>query len=291
MTVPSVYPQLPSLGEKQCSKCLHTKSLTAFRAQNGCRGGYRPECTACMNRIRRERYRQRVDLHPSRFSKNSHLIRHDYFSEMTTPLQAYILGFLATDGCVLPSVHRITWSISVKDRPLLEMLRDELAPGHRISSSFVKSPMSDRMCEMLKFTYSSRQVTADVLKMGVCARKTYTLRWPALLPDRLAHAFLLGVFDGDGSMGYTSDHHRQKCYPRWQLTSASPGFMDDIRAVVLRLLGIEMAPSRPQVKGQPTHTLRICGQGAHTLDEWMHHDSFGLERKRIRALKTPYPIV
>jgi hypothetical protein len=54
------------------------------------------------------------------------LVRHGYFSQIDSPMKAYLLGFIAADGHVLPSHHRITIELSAKDQDLLSLIRDEL---------------------------------------------------------------------------------------------------------------------------------------------------------------------
>jgi hypothetical protein len=131
-------------------------------------------------------------------------VRHDDFTLVARPLQAYILGLLAADGNVLGSVPRIRLEIAVKDAELLTLVRSELAPEHRIRFRERKTASNihgtSKMC-VLSFT--SAAMAADLARFGIVPATSHKLRWPTAVPQDLARDFLLGYFDGDGHISYT----------------------------------------------------------------------------------------
>lgn len=274
--------QEPIPPEKRvCKRCQQPKLKSEFSPEKECRDGIRTTCRNCIAELARLR-RAANSPSPVRIYNRGHsAVRHDYFSVLDTPVKAYVLGLLASDGNVSSKDNRIAWCLSSKDECLAEFLRDELAPNHLLHHFVNVNSFSPRPRVTLRF--SSKQMVNDLARYGIGPRKSFTLRWPNELPDSLAHAFLLGAFDGDGCM--TTGRHQTRWYPRWYLVSASKAFLEDVASIVNRLIGLKMTP--PYLKpnsNQTTYALRISGRGAHILDEWMHQDGLGLVRKRIASL-------
>lgn len=186
-------------------------------------------------------------------------------------MKAYVMGFIAADGNILPTHHRVTVEISVKDRALLEQLRDELAPGAAITT---RRRAGRDSCI---FAFVSRQIIEDLNRLGVGARKSTTLSWPPGLPAQYERAFILGYFDGNGSITY---HQRgTTCYPYLALTSGSRTLLTEIAEVIERNTGVR--PGGPWLKHGTCYTLRAAGRSARTIDAWLHSDDMGLARKRL----------
>lgn len=198
-------------------------------------------------------------------------IRHDYFAYVARPIQAYVLGLLASDGWVSSSGNELGIDLHAKDACLVELVRDELAPRSRV----VPRPSGDRT----GFRVTSPQMKSDLGRLSVTPRKSYTLRWPDLLPGELAASFILGVFDGDGSLGYD----RKRKYYRWSIVSASRPFLEEIQARVLAGAGVKIRGPYGTGNGSRTLSIEYIGPKTHLIDEWLHADVPGLARKRIEA--------
>lgn len=196
-------------------------------------------------------------------------IRHDYFSVLDTPLKAYILGLLAADGTVSSDEPRIRLKLHVKDTCLVELVRDELAPY---------TPVQQRAAA-IQFGVSSPQLVADLARFGVVPRKSYCLEWPTQLPSALHHAFLLGYFDGDGSL--VSMPRRKEVYaPQWSLYGLQ-GFLTAAADIIEQHIGVRPRGPVRDSRKQTLHHLRAYGSQARAIDCWLHQDGLGLERKRI----------
>ncbi|HBE25035.1 MAG TPA: hypothetical protein DDW33_05030 [Ktedonobacter sp.] len=103
------------------------------------------------------------------------------------------------------------------------------------------------------------------------------MHWPSLLPSHLASAFLLGYFDGDGSITWTINNGYP--YPKWVLTSGSVDLLKEIISIVREQLGITIGGPYLRPGGR-TYTLCTTGKKAFLLDEWLHTSGLGLARKR-----------
>jgi len=203
--------------------------------------------------------------------RTSAAIRHDYFGEVTEPIQAYVLGLFASDGWVSSVHNEIGIALNVKDAQLVTLVRDELAPMSRV----VTRPSEDRT----GFRVTSSQMKSDLARFGVTPRKTFTLEWPQLLQEHLTASFILGVFDGDGCLGYS----RTQKYYRWSIVSASRSFLEAIQEKILAGAGVKVRGPYSVAKGNRALSIQYTGPKTHLIDAWLHADVPGLTRKRIEA--------
>lgn len=200
-------------------------------------------------------------------------VRHDYFGDVRTHTQAYLLGLLAADGCVGDD-FRIQLQLAIKDRILVDLIRDEIAPGVLVTERATQA--SDQAA----FCISSKQIAADLAAYGVTPRKSFTLQWPDRLVRELKGAYICGAFDGDGTLGWVKDSRSGNFYPRWELCSASRAFLESVAASIRRNTGARVAgPSN--WSGRTVWVIRANSANAQLVDRWIHADVPGLARKRI----------
>jgi len=144
------------------------------------------------------------------FDQSPH--NHDYFSEVTTDLGAYLLGLIAADGCVRPVGRKkmgreIRLKLRLKDKHLVELARDALAP-----TAQVHEWAGDAVLQ-----FNSVKMAADLAQWEVVPMKTYSYTWPDGLAARWARSFILGYFDGNGYAGYPSRGNLAP-YAQWVLS-------------------------------------------------------------------------
>lgn len=125
------------------------------------------------------------------YSLNEH-----YFDKIDTQEKAYILGFLAADGCV--HKNTITLSLQENDKHILDEI-NELLGSNR--------PLHYRTYNVGKNQYRLvivNQYMAQQLKdKGIIENKSLKLEFPECITDELLPHFLRGLLDGDGSIGKT----------------------------------------------------------------------------------------
>jgi hypothetical protein len=197
-------------------------------------------------------------------------IRHDYFATLDTPKKAYILGLLASDGNVSSDQPRVRLTLHAKDGALVEIVRDELAPH---------SPLHRRR-GAVHFGVSSLQLVADLARYGIVPRKSYCLEWPDVLPPTLHWAFLLGYFDGDGSLSVTRRSVTASMSFEWILYGL-PGFLSSAGKVIEAHTGVCVSGPTPDRRKATLHRIRVYGDNARLVDTWLHQGGQGLARKRI----------
>lgn len=201
-------------------------------------------------------------------------VRHDYFHSIDRPMQAYLLGLLASDGCAFSDRPRIQLNVLEKDRALVDILQQELAPGHPIRIS----PYKDKDYNMVRICFTSPTMCSDLAAFGVVPRKSLILTWPEALPAYLTNSYLLGVLDGDGWI--TIDKRKQTPYYTLGFISASQVFIERVAKEIHAALDVPLVHLGTANKGK-AFTVRYGGKSARLVDEWLHRDLPGLSRKRI----------
>jgi hypothetical protein len=255
---------------KRCPKCTQELPVSAFYTNRAAYDGLSPYCKPCWLAVTNARHTaKRAGLVDKRRIQMAQ-VHHDYFSRLDTPIQAYVLGLLASDGTVAADRPRIRFSVHEKDIILTETVRTELAPG----SSILFERCNDYQCARVSFT--SSQMRDDLARYNVVPRKSHTFSWPQALPLDLANSFLLGVLDGDGWM--IPDKRKPAPYYVLGVISGNPIFPGQITEVITAVTGI----SAPQVcRVGRAWSVRYGGRRAEVVSGWLHRDLPGLARKRL----------
>ena len=258
---------------KRCSRCQEVKPVSDFYKHKGWIDGFHPYCKKCVLAYQKASRETKLAQFPGQYRWKRDLIRHDYFAQIDSPMKAYMLGILAADGNVLPKHHRITLELSAKDADLLELVRDQLVPGGAIISRH----RNGYDYQVLAFV--SRKMIDDLEALGVTAVKSRTITWPEKLPSSFAREFILGYFDGDGYITYHERPNRR--YPYLGFTSGSFHLLVSIADVIEHHTGIR--PGGPWRKNETTNAylIRASGNSALIIDEWLHTNGLGLQRKRL----------
>lgn len=212
---------------------------------------------------------------PNRRRWSSTYVRHHYFEAIDSAVRAYVAGLLATDGNVLERQKRLSLELSIRDRELVHLVRDELAPGfpvrHRTRPNGVQTVV---------LAITSSQICADLGRLGITPRKSLSLRWPASLRTDAARPFLLGYFDGDGFV--TWSRNGKYTYPRWGLCGTEP-FLSAAMQLIANETGISPRRVLPASERR-MHVLHVNGADAFVVDRWIHSENgLGLDRKRLGA--------
>lgn len=212
--------------------------------------------------------------------KNKYTFNENYFDEITTPRQAYWLGFLYADGYILSARNRpekpnesqsFGFSISQKDNELLLQFKQDLAatnPIHYYHNS-KGSYESDTDCGRILLT---SQHTVDKLKeLGVVENKTFFLKAPPI--DRtLVSSFILGYSDGDGSIviDKNNKYHWQLCGTKELLSFFQDYFQTNVKLY-----------QRWPERHNNNYALNYCGneQVPRLLDIIYKNSTFCLQRK------------
>lgn len=118
-----------------------------------------------------------------------------FFDRVETERQAYWLGFIVADGCIIESGDSAALAVELSSRDAghVERLREDLEAGNPLS--FNRTFASLRV--------GSRRLVEGLACHGVTPRKSLTAKpWDG--PAELMPHYWRGMFDGDGSIFQTA---------------------------------------------------------------------------------------
>jgi hypothetical protein len=212
-----------------------------------------------------------------------------YFDEIDTPNKAYILGFLYADGSNVKSKRTISMSLEERDKDILERIRNEIGSerplefldysnkhdfGYTYKNQYRLLLFSAHMCEALE-------------SHGMVPNKSLVLNFPDIREDLLPF-FILGVFDGDGSVSQCKTKETN-----FTLTiTSTESFCEKLKEIVEAKLGIRCHIYDAQNHNGITKVFNISGrlQVKQFLD-WLYKDAdMFLERKHDRYIQYFYNI-
>jgi hypothetical protein len=195
-------------------------------------------------------------------------VKRDYFHLINEQEKAYWLGFLAADGSVICKDGRyiIFFALQEKDRHWLERYRDTVAPGAAIAKY---------RDGLYMVTISSKEMVEDLMRYGLLPNKTHSLAFPTTISDEYVASFILGYFDGDGSLG------KYGYSWRWEILGTLP-FLTVARQYIQAFTGIEIRePVRKNKKSPNLYVLYAYGQRAVAVDRVLNTSGLGLPRKHL----------
>lgn len=132
---------------------------------------------------------------------------YDKFETIDSPEKAYWLGFIAADGCVYirPQNATIRINIHQKDKEILEKFKVFMNSNVNITEHIQTEGFSNNT-PMAVIAFNSKKMAEDFVKHGVPNKKSLILK-PPIIEEKYFLPYILGYFDGDGSIYKTSQHH------------------------------------------------------------------------------------
>lgn len=151
-------------------------------------------------------------------SLRSNGVNHQYFDNIDTINKAWVLGFIAADGWIEKDRNRINIELSSVDKEILEKIKAEMKIENEIMERITGNGFS-----IVRLSWSSGPQKAALDKYGIVHRKTYKEMSLPNLNDDLKYAFILGFFDGDGSISISDN------YCRFRLCAHRPELLEEIK--------------------------------------------------------------
>lgn len=148
-------------------------------------------------------------------------IRHDFFSEIKTELQAYLLGFYAADGSIDEKRKTLRVHLQKGDSEIVYLYKDNISPDARVFT-IGKHTTTGRDHKIINANESfgvditSTKLCQDLVNLGIGYNKSYSeLHIPKIIPQCLIRHFIRGYFDGDGCItGYVPNEKNKS--PRFR---------------------------------------------------------------------------
>lgn len=132
---------------------------------------------------------------------------YDIFEIIDTSEKAYWLGFLAADGCNYAREHNasIIININQKDISHLKKFQKFCNTNAKINQYIINEGYSNNT-PMARLTLNSKKMSNDLSNKGIVPRKSLILK-PPIISEEFYLPFILGYFDGDGSISKTSQYN------------------------------------------------------------------------------------
>lgn len=132
-------------------------------------------------------------------------IRHDIFKNIRTEIQAYLLGFFASDGNINEKRKTIRIHLQKSDQEIIYLFKNIISPEARVfvkkeHDAIGRNGIKIKAHESIGIDISSTILCNDLVNLGYGYNKTYSnLLLPKISDDLIKH-FIRGYFDGDGSI-------------------------------------------------------------------------------------------
>lgn len=138
----------------------------------------------------------------SRTSKYKY--QQDIFEIIDTQEKAYWLGFLAADGCNYQREHNASIIINIHEKDIDHLEKFKLfCKTDAEIKSYIGNKGFCNQTPMCKITLNSKKISNDLIDKGVLPNKSLILK-PPKISNEFYKSFILGYFDGDGSISKTS---------------------------------------------------------------------------------------
>lgn len=126
------------------------------------------------------------------------------FDTIDSYAKAYIVGFIAADGALVKTKTSTTLTITIKyeDKAVLEFIKSEIGNEHKLQEIIRPSSFdSSKTIHHIRYAISDRHITQSLNKLGITSNKSLSMgNIIKNIPYEYRDAFIIGYFDGDGSV-------------------------------------------------------------------------------------------
>lgn len=196
-----------------------------------------------------------------------------YFNRIDTHEKAYILGLIYADG----NLHKNVLQICLKDKELIDAFKDQIETTNKT--------IDDR--GYFRISCTTKNLTAQLNTLRIEERKSLTLKFPTIeqVPVEFVNSFMLGYFDGDGSIQRFK--HKGHDNPKWHFSIISTQeFCRDFLDILIQKCEIPMV-KLVKSKHSPDKNvweIKLCGvysNVARKIYNYLYADcKINLKRKR-----------
>jgi len=174
-------------------------------------------------------YMRRLGVNPHGHYR-AKTINHTFFKTLNEEV-CWILGWFFTDGNVSRSSHRFNIGVQLQDKEVL------LKIGKLMGSDTDSLYYPKNSPNFVSFFGCDKSIHSDLVSLGCVPNKSLVLQYPSALKEDHQHwAFLRGVLEGDGSIGFKSKANRPgfNC----EISSGSKDFLTSIQSILRSRLNI-----------------------------------------------------
>lgn len=130
-------------------------------------------------------------------------IRHNIFSKIETELQAYLLGFYASDGNINEKRKTFRIHLQKQDSEIVYLYKDVISPDARTFAvrehkTTGRNGKEITAHESFGVDITSSELCNDLVNLQIGYNKSYSDLHIPNIPQELIRHFIRGYFDGDG---------------------------------------------------------------------------------------------
>ena len=215
---------------------------------------------------------KRIDYFRSLRTKN-----HGFFKKWSEEM-AYILGFITADGNIMKSRYSyyLQFCLQKRDIDILNKMRKILAPKNKFSHYKPENTLS--------FKVGSTTIYKDLLKLGITANKTFSVKPPKIPKEYLRH-YLRGFFDGDGCINIFRRNDSVSSFPSVRIVG-NIDMISYVRKVFNNLTNSKLKAYKTKSKyGNTMGALNYtCKNAVKILDFLYKNSNIYLDRKYKKYL-------
>ncbi len=253
---------------------LHDRIVSLYTA-----GSYpiaiRAETGVSLTHIYRILRKANVVMRSQAESHRRHQMDFAFFERIDSHEKAQVLGFIYADGCVTDR-GTVVVKIAHEDHAYLEYIKRVTRYTGMVRVQPSRRPNEQALSSLL---LCSPKMTADLARLGCVPRKSLTVTFPTpdQVPDEFIDSFMLGYFEGDGSI--TRHQRPNRPNPEFVMTVAGT------RAFCMTYAERLAIPQRViDIPDNRINLLRIDGnrQVRRVMDRLYAHAPYYLPRKRVK---------
>lgn len=127
-----------------------------------------------------------------------------YFQIIDSHIKSYLLGFITADGCIQNNGNKsygLSITLHSKDRYIIDKLKEEMGCENKILHLTTPASHNGQPKDHYRFSLFNKDLFNDLQNHGLEERKSTTmLNIIPNIPKEYRKSFILGYFDGDGSI-------------------------------------------------------------------------------------------
>ena len=222
-------------------------------------------------------------------ARQKYELNNSYFNTIDSAEKAYHLGLMFSDGYLDKRNYCVYIALQIGDRAVLERFKKSLGFNGPVS---VKPPNKNdkrmrNLQDMALLQVYNKELALGLESTGCITKKSLVVQFPnpEILPEKFVKSFILGYFDGNGSIAVFNPA-KCKTTSRTVTIMSTFSFCESIKNIVEKILDVHVGISIRNRNGNEMATAFICGnRQTEIFLDWLYDgENFKMERKYQKYL-------
>jgi transposase len=209
--------------------------------------------------------------------KCKHTVNESYFEKIDTNNKAYFLGWIYSDGNIMPQ-GKLRIQIQEEDLHILESLKKDIEYTGEI---FKLKAVNERCKPQVLLNIDRMKIINDLSLLGLGPNKSLTLTLPTFeqIPEEFFSSYLRGFFDGDGAISVRPNGTTIVC------SIASTDIFCKSLSDYMKTLDIHFGKFYYRKPDKPTGSMFLNKENSIKFLNYLYKDAdLKLNRKYLKAL-------